>query len=1330
MGSVQQRTGMRALKMPDGRQITPVGVVDVPITVQLLIEAEEAGYVHWDRSFYLREVWVLDLGLEPARDIFVSWRDYGYSLTEPAPARPLAHLAYIIASGARVADARRVLPGGSTDGELVQFRKRDTPTLATVIIDGDLDSPGATGVSGLPGHTSGEAATAVELSVSERLTQRVSAAYAGSAAAAQIVTALSSVPDAYGPLDTSRCTEVIEFTLIAKPKEVSFKVSPNRKVGISEYEDRLGIWTSRGICEKVPWDTPSYGFALMVPKPGGKWRLTINPGEVNKATEKFTLNGGFMPDSMIQEAQRVGRRKIACKFDMAEAFLTMKLGAEARRLSTFTTPVGKYRWNHGYFGWHSFPAHWQRLMMTRVVLPLMDKYDVTMLCWVDDLIIAADDEQTLIEACLECIKMILEFGGRISLDKSELLVTRFDFCGVEADLISNQWRIAPGRVSSLMETPPPEDREALSHVLGLIRYYFFGVGDHDAQRQRMAILMELEQPGTHVLRAWTAKYNAAMYDALAEITRGDWLLVYDPSQEVTVTTDASGSHGYNITANQYDAITGIMRPIAYISKGWVAAQGTWKPQVKEMYAGREAICIIMPRYFPFAHVRLLCDNKNLTFNVTSKDLRVVRWQQDIFDAGCVTRYWIKGEWNTISDYGSRAVHAAPDGILSSEEEHEMHIYAAVDDGVAVSTAAPLVASSLAATLLDSTPSTTVVPGHLPMAPMVTTIADAQAAASTTERATWCGTNYSEVTLGGKRLALYKSRLLVPTDAHDIKMTLMRIVHDTNAHYMGAQRTIIALQTQARVHWINMDDDVQKYISSCHQCQLAKAQTYGKALSGKLTPTIAPSIHHTWYTDMKGPFPHGTGYLLSVVEATTRMVKLRYVKSTKAVDVIDALDDVILDFGTRPFVLRTDGGTPFDSDMLNMFGRREGIHIVIGVPYHSQGQGMVETRFRSIAAAIMATLGHKAPHLWLDGRLLRRLENIINSTFCSSIHGSPYWAMSGREPRTQVAALADWSAANFGDAVLGLIEATYDDYMSIVAEHHANLNAVQQRVLLTSSIAQAITKRDWDAGRKPGDIKVGEYVLVLYSAPNKMSPHFKGPYLVTAVSADGNFLNATHYADKVGKVAPPIHIARVLRFDASRTSVAELDEFFSYTVESVLSRRWLPNSTLELQVKWLGADIHTWELFSDIAKAPAVRLYITGDAVAIRSEYDAVRAQALAAKLPLAPTLALPGVVLPTPVLPLRATTSATPIITAGVSAVLPPVISPTRGGGRGAARGGVSRGGTTRGSGRVTFAGQVATIITVAPSPPMIRGGRGRGRAAAVVSSVITRGGRVSRGRK
>ena len=68
----------------------------------------------------------------------------------------------------------------------------------------------------------------------------------------------------------------------------------------------------------------------------------------------------------------------------------------------------------------------------------------------------------------------------------------------------------------------------------------------------------------------------------------------------------------------------------------------------------------------------------------------------------------------------------------------------------------------------------------------------------------------------------------------------------------------------------------------------------------------------------------------------------------------------------------------------------------------------------------------------------------------------------------------------------------------MAEHHAHLNAVQARVLPASSVAQMITKRDWDADRKPGDFKVGEHIIALHTAPNKMLPHFKGPYQVSAV----------------------------------------------------------------------------------------------------------------------------------------------------------------------------------------------------------------------------------------
>ena len=84
---------------------------------------------------------------------------------------------------------------------------------------------------------------------------------------------------------------------------------------------------------------------------------------------------------------------------------------------------------------------------------------------------------------------------------------------------------------------------------------------------------------------------------------------------------------------------------------------------------------------------------------------------------------------------------------------------------------------------------------------------------------------------------------------------------------------------------------------------------------------------------------------------------------------------------------------------------------------------METRFRGIAASIIAVLGHKAPHLWMSGPLLARLERLINGTYCESIHGSPYWAMFGREPRTRLAAMVDWSSTTFGEVALGLPSVT-------------------------------------------------------------------------------------------------------------------------------------------------------------------------------------------------------------------------------------------------------------------------------------------------------------------
>ena len=474
---------------------------------------------------------------------------------------------------------------------------------------------------------------------------------------------------------------------------------------------------------------------------------------------------------------------------------------------------------------------------------------------------------------------------------------------------------------------------------------------------------------------------------------------------------------------------------------------------------------------------------------------------------------------------------------------------------------------------------TVVPGHLKMGVLTRRIVDAQEGAGDEEKARWkTGKHYSTAELGGRMLVLWKNRLVVPDGATEIKKALLEMAHDEEAHLAGAARTLMHLRMQARVHWTGMDADVNKYVASCFRCELAKVATHGPAQRGTLSPTLAPYVNHTWYVDLKGPLPGGSGYLMGVVEPLTRLIRLRYLPRGTATEVLEELEEVIWSTGTRPVVLRSDGGQPFNSAAYRSFCAREGIEPVVGVPHHSQGQGSVEVRFRSVAASIIATLGRRAPDAWWTGRTLAHLEGAMNSTVCEPLGGSPAWAYTGREPRTRLSAACDWTADGFGRRVLGIDAATPNDLCEVIAAHHEQLNRVHGRASLATSLAQALTKRAWDASRKAGDFKVGDAVLVHRTAPNKLLPHFTGPYGVDSVTRDGNFVTLRNY---LGGAAGDsmVHVSRLLHFDASRATSEALAEFElpeGYgLVADVLEHRRLDDGTLEFKLAWVSDPVPSW-----------------------------------------------------------------------------------------------------------------------------------------------------------
>jgi hypothetical protein len=472
---------------------------------------------------------------------------------------------------------------------------------------------------------------------------------------------------------------------------------------------------------------------------------------------------------------------------------------------------------------------------------------------------------------------------------------------------------------------------------------------------------------------------------------------------------------------------------------------------------------------------------------------------------------------------------------------------------------------------------------------------AQAAAPEAEQTKWTGKAYSTLPVGDNTVVIRNGCVVVPKGARELQSRLLSMAHDHDAHYGGAARTYHALRVQARVWWEDMEASVRKHVGSCFRCTFAKPHSHKKSKVGTLNPTMPLEPDHTWFIDLKGPMPHASGHLMSCVDGFTRHTRLRYLRTATAAEVIEELEEIFGLMGTQPAVIRTDGGPAFAAHEFAAWCDKMGILHEVGSPHHSQAQGLVETRFRSLAAAIMATMGHKAPYDWANSSFMNKLERVINSTYCESLRGSPYWARFGVHPRTPLAANVDTITDTFLETQLDSRALTADDFNNILCEHHDRMQRVHERVRLSVCVAQAVTKQQWDQTHDLSSFKRGQEVLVLRPAPNRLLPHFVGPYTITELSSDGNFVALTHFLDPEYNM-PNVHVSRLLPFNGQRATKAELVDFQlepgSYVVTKVLEHRQLEDRTYEFHLQWHGTSITSWTPAHTVARVNIVNEYCT------------------------------------------------------------------------------------------------------------------------------------------
>lgn len=156
-----------------------------------------------------------------------------------------------------------------------------------------------------------------------------------------------------------------------------------------------------------------------------------------------------------------------------------------------------------------------------------------------------------------------------------------------------------------------------------------------------------------------------------------------------------------------------------------------------------------------------------------------------------------------------------------------------------------------------------------------------------------------------------TRLLIPKSLSE-KCT--QIAHQGHLGIVGVKQ-----QLRTKVWWPQMDRDVEKYVKSCHGCQIVNATVHPEPLESTELP------NGPWQylaIDLLGPLPTGH-YVFVIVDYYSRFYEIEIMKDTTSPKVIESLENMFCRHGL-PISITSDNGPQFVSGQFEQYMKESGI----------------------------------------------------------------------------------------------------------------------------------------------------------------------------------------------------------------------------------------------------------------------------------------------------------------------------------------------------------------------------------------------------------------------
>ncbi|CAL9689220.1 unnamed protein product [Knipowitschia caucasica] len=268
---------------------------------------------------------------------------------------------------------------------------------------------------------------------------------------------------------------------------------PYRRVPPSQYHKLRQVLTEMEEKEIISKSNSEYASPLvLVWKKNGDLRICTDFRWLNKRTFKDAHPLPHQADCLAA----LGGNCLFSTMDLTSDFYNMPLHEEDRKYSAFTTPMGLFEYNRLPQGLCNSPGSFMR-MMTSI---FGDQNYLSLLCYLDDLLVFAPDEETALKR-LEMVFSRLRVHNLKLLPKKCFFLRRsvkflghiVDESGVSTDP-SKVESISKMSCADLMEpdgvTPSPK---RLRSFLGMVNYYQHFVPGFSAKAKPLFDLLKGEK---------------------------------------------------------------------------------------------------------------------------------------------------------------------------------------------------------------------------------------------------------------------------------------------------------------------------------------------------------------------------------------------------------------------------------------------------------------------------------------------------------------------------------------------------------------------------------------------------------------------------------------------------------------------------------------------------------------------------------------------------------------------------------------------------------------------------------------------------------------------